>query len=400
MIIITEYVYTADGVKLKTIHRTAVDGIVTYSNNFELTERETLSKDSTVYVGSFEMNSSKDEMYHFANGYIDIEQGHVKAYCYYVKDHLGNIRHVNMANPRTNRNEIVQVNNYYPFGGIIDEGSRRGADVQNHLYNGKELDRMHGLNLYDYSARQYDAALGQFTSMDPLCEKYYHISPYAYCAGNPVKYVDPDGKRPRIYIETNGTGHTFVTVGEGKNTVVYTYGRYGALGSSGSVLHSFTPTGEGVLLSMTGGKARDYLKREMENGNLSVYMINGSEDQTVSAYFDKQWESGTRPTEKNAATDPDAKVVDSYNLFSNNCTTKSIEAINNGVETPVVPSSKIVTRTSSVGLGTYTYKSKEKVFAPSDLKKQLDEISKTNPQDIIRISNPEEFLKRLMRQLK
>ena len=157
-----------------------------------------MSKDSTLYAGSFEINSSKDEMYHFANGYIDIEQGHVKAYCYYVKDHLGNVRHVDMANPRTNRNEVVQVNNYYPFGGIIDEGSRRGADVQNHLYNGKELDRMHGLNLYDYSARQYDAAIGQFTSMDPLCEKYYHISPYAYCAGNPVKYVDPDGEEPTL----------------------------------------------------------------------------------------------------------------------------------------------------------------------------------------------------------
>ena len=93
-------------------------------------------------------------------------------------------------------NDIIrhQVNNYYPFCGIKDEGSRRGADVLNHLYNGKELDRMHGLNLYDYSARQYDAAIGQFTSMDPLCEKYYHISPYAYCAGNPVNAVDPDGR--------------------------------------------------------------------------------------------------------------------------------------------------------------------------------------------------------------
>ena len=29
--------------------------------------------------------------------------------------------------------------------------------------------------------------------MDPLSEKYYHISPYAYCAGNPVNLVDPDG---------------------------------------------------------------------------------------------------------------------------------------------------------------------------------------------------------------
>ena len=229
---ITEYVYTADGVKLKTIHRTAVDGIVTYSNNFELTERETLSKDSTVYVGSFEMNSSKDEMYHFANGYIDIEQGHVKAYCYYVKDHLGNIRHVNMANPRTNRNEIVQVNNYYPFGGVIDEGGRRGADVQNHLYNGKELDRMHGLNLYDYSARQYDAAIGQFTSMDPLCEKYYHISPYAYCAGNPVKYVDPDGKKVYLFAtKLPGTHvplatHTFLAITNSSGDVIK-YAAYG-----------------------------------------------------------------------------------------------------------------------------------------------------------------------------
>ena len=30
--------------------------------------------------------------------------------------------------------------------------------------------------------------------MDPLCEKYYHISPYAYCGGNPVNAVDPDGR--------------------------------------------------------------------------------------------------------------------------------------------------------------------------------------------------------------
>ena len=31
--------------------------------------------------------------------------------------------------------------------------------------------------------------------MDPLAEKYYNISPYAYVANNPLKYIDPDGKR-------------------------------------------------------------------------------------------------------------------------------------------------------------------------------------------------------------
>ena len=29
--------------------------------------------------------------------------------------------------------------------------------------------------------------------MDPLAEKYYPISPYAYCSGNPVNLVDPEG---------------------------------------------------------------------------------------------------------------------------------------------------------------------------------------------------------------
>ena len=34
-----------------------------------------------------------------------------------------------------------------------------------------------------------------FISVDPLLEKYPNISPYAYCLNNPVKYIDPDGKK-------------------------------------------------------------------------------------------------------------------------------------------------------------------------------------------------------------
>ena len=189
---ITEYVYTSDGVKLKTVHRTAVDGIVAYSSKFDLTERETSSKDSTLYVGTLEISGRMEKYYH-GDMYVGVDGGHLQSYFYLVKDHLGNVRYVDRSDPNTGINSVAQITNYYPFGGIIDDYANRGMDVQNKLYNGKELDRMHGLNLYDYSARQYDAAIGQFTSMDPLCEKYYHISPYAYCAGNPIKYVDPTG---------------------------------------------------------------------------------------------------------------------------------------------------------------------------------------------------------------
>ncbi len=75
------------------------------------------------------------------------------------------------------------------YGGILSQSTNQG--VQKYKYNGKEFDTMHGLNMYDFGARQQDPAVGMFTSMDPLCEKYYNISPYSYCAGNPVRYVDP-----------------------------------------------------------------------------------------------------------------------------------------------------------------------------------------------------------------
>ena len=50
-----------------------------------------------------------------------------------------------------------------------------------------------GLDLYDYGARLYDPAAAFWTSPDPLCEKYYNISPYAFCNDNPVRFIDPTG---------------------------------------------------------------------------------------------------------------------------------------------------------------------------------------------------------------
>ncbi len=57
-----------------------------------------------------------------------------------------------------------------------------------------DFDREAGLDLYDFAARQLDPALGRTTTQNPMAEKYYSISPYAWCASNPIKHVDPTGK--------------------------------------------------------------------------------------------------------------------------------------------------------------------------------------------------------------
>ena len=87
---------------------------------------------------------------------------------------------------------------YYPFGAEFCDKNTKNF-VQNHKYNGKEFDHMHGLNTYDYGARQYNPVTGRWDRMDPLCEKYYSTSPYAYCRNNPVKFIDPDGRKIEIY---------------------------------------------------------------------------------------------------------------------------------------------------------------------------------------------------------
>jgi RHS repeat-associated protein len=92
---------------------------------------------------------------------------------------------------------VEQTNEYYPYGGPWGDVSTNQG-FQPYKYTGKELDRIHGLDWYDYGARRYDPAFAQFTQMDPLCEQYPHLSPYAYCAGNPVNAIDPDGRHIRV----------------------------------------------------------------------------------------------------------------------------------------------------------------------------------------------------------
>ena len=77
-------------------------------------------------------------------------------------------------------------------------------------YAGKEKWPMGYTGWLDFGARQYDSYLGRWTTVDPLSEKYPGVSPYAYCANNPVMFVDEEGEDLVIF-GANGSSVTFTT---------------------------------------------------------------------------------------------------------------------------------------------------------------------------------------------
>ena len=146
-------------------------------------------------------------------GYVTFD-GTTTKYHFYVQDHLGNNRAV-----VSQTGQVEQKAQYYPSGAIMTSISE-GISLQPYLYSGKELDRMHALDWYDFGARHYDAALLRWHSIDPLCEKYYHISPYAFCANNFVNAFDPNGDSVAVLIEPKGAlyaGHMAILIQNEEN---------------------------------------------------------------------------------------------------------------------------------------------------------------------------------------
>lgn len=115
---------------------------------------------------------------------------------------------------------------HYSFG--LKHNGYNNSPLTNHpyKYNGKELNEELGLDWYDYGARNYDAALARWMNLDPLADEYYDLSPYNYCAGNPINSIDVNGEWIYIMHENNtykyDNGKLYQYQNEGENAYTYT----------------------------------------------------------------------------------------------------------------------------------------------------------------------------------
>ncbi|MCH3923596.1 MAG: RHS repeat-associated core domain-containing protein [Bacteroidales bacterium] len=111
---------------------------------------------------------------------------------YYHSDHLGSASYVTNGDGK-----VTQTLNYLPYGeDWVDLQYFDLMPVESNLgvykFNGKEKDAESGYNYY--GARYYDSEKLSWLSVDPMSDKYPSLSPYVYCADNPVKLIDPNGK--------------------------------------------------------------------------------------------------------------------------------------------------------------------------------------------------------------
>ncbi|MFE7088907.1 RHS repeat-associated core domain-containing protein, partial [Sphingobacterium spiritivorum] len=142
------------------------------------------------YAGGIEYQNGIIELIHTAEGVAYRNANGTYSYRYNLTDHLGNVRATIYRNPNTNAVEVLQRDDYYPFGLQKSPGPVYGNNK--YLYNGKEKQEELGGQL-DYGARFYDPVIGRWNVADPMAEKYYPYSAYNYALNDPIGKLDPNG---------------------------------------------------------------------------------------------------------------------------------------------------------------------------------------------------------------
>ena len=258
----TEYLYDADGRKLRTVHR--ADGKTT----------------TTDYAGNLIYENGNPIRLVTEYGYVSLPDG---MYHYYLQDHQGNNRVVADRNGK-----VEEVNHYYPFGGMF----ANTGNVQPYKYNGKELDTRKGLNWYDYGARHYDATLGRWHVQDPMSEYYYALTPYNYCDNNPICRRDEEGKIISNVIGAVVGGiadlgiQIVANIAVGNNPMDIDWISVGASTLEGGITSGLS-VGKTLAVKAGVAVAKNTVKSQMEGGNVSDIASNTLKDVTTDVVFGK-----------------------------------------------------------------------------------------------------------------
>ena len=190
---LAEYEYLADGTKLRALdgggNGYQYRGSLIYTQTAGQTGSPAITLDCAV------TSAGRIVRENTADGSSTYKVQH------YLRDHLGSVRSVIDGDTGT----VIETNDYYPFGKRIpvtnsvaepvEATTQSATSPDRWLFSSKESQSFlnASIPLLDFGARMYNPVIARWTASDPLSEKYYGISPYAYCLGNPISIIDPNG---------------------------------------------------------------------------------------------------------------------------------------------------------------------------------------------------------------
>ncbi|HNX01899.1 MAG TPA: RHS repeat-associated core domain-containing protein, partial [Candidatus Cloacimonadota bacterium] len=193
----SRYVTLPDkGLQVKTVQPRSGVNFVLYNSAFEVVEENTGYLPVDDKINAIQTLST-DKMVMAEAGFIEVfVDNQANTAVYY--DNM-------MVVHSSGSSNVLEVNAYYPYGMLMPGLSLIAPPGKYNAYkhSAKELQKELSLQWYDHGARMYDPTVSRWWVPDPLAEKYYSLSPYNYCANNPILFVDPDGM-DKYYFDADG----------------------------------------------------------------------------------------------------------------------------------------------------------------------------------------------------
>ena len=252
-----------------------------------------------------------------------------------------------------------------------------------YFFNGQEADNevLGDLAFQNYGFRMYDTRVARFWGVDPLTKDYPMLTPFQFASCSPIWGVDLDGLEVVIYVERPeylkvNVGHVFLSVGSSDDIVAYSYGRYGELGKNKGPLNPTNISGEGVLYRYVGKDATNLIRNYLQLDQVYAFEIKDADEKLIKRWFDYRYKKGKYSSSEKLRGISNAKVIDVYNLHSNNCTTITIDALlYSGTNESFATTETVSVSTTALGVySSYTFENA--VNTPGEMFKYLDRKSR------------------------
>ena len=212
---------------------------------------------------------------------------------------------------------------YNAWGGPFITQRITGGDYQSrYTFSGKERDEETGFSYF--GSRYYNSNLSIWLSVDPMSDKYPSLSPYVYCANNPVRVIDPSGDSCAVLLAGNsvgGMGHAALLI-QGKDNRWYLYSKNGDdKSSSGSSSGTGDDIGYAGKDNKGWGSVKEFLNSHQEN------TVN--HDGEGGTYYTEAYVLPTTAKQDDMIRNQmKQKLGEQYHFTSNNCIQAVVSALN------------------------------------------------------------------------